>query len=362
MQNPDQENRRLEQRLQEVLRRVEDNQQIHAHFQDYELQVFHCDGLADLFDKLLLESLTHFRLDGATLLLNDEDHQMRTLAERLHIPAYDGRLQFLHNPRIFEHLFGQAPTARLGSLPAEDAIRLFPQGSRVQSSALLPLMRHNRVMGCFNFGSEDAGRFTADKSADFLNHLARVVAVCLENAFGLESLRHQSLIDVLTQVYNRRSFDIELDRELSRAVRHGQTLACMFIDIDHFKTINDTYGHQSGDECLRRVAQCVKGHLRKTDVFARYGGEEFVALMPEENLDKAYATAERIREAVASLTIQADHGKYFHTSLSIGIAVHEFSGKDEHASREQADLLLSRADHAMYEAKRSGRNRVCLAK
>lgn len=361
MGSVEQENKRLERTMQELLRRIEDNQQIQAHFQDFEAQLLHCDSLVELFDKLLLEALGHFRLEGLTLLLNDADHQMRTLSDRLRISSYDGRLQFCHNPLLFDSLYADPPVVRLGGLDSQEAIKLFPQGTRIRSSALLPLVRHNRVIGSFNFGSTDTSRFTPEKSSDFLNHLARIVSVCLENCFSVESLRHQSLIDVLTQVYNRRSFELELERELARAARHHHPLACMFIDIDHFKKINDSYGHPSGDECLQRVARMVKEQLRKSDVFARYGGEEFVALMPEESAAGARLTAERIREAVASIRIPAEDGKEFQVTLSIGIASHHFGDRVDLELRDLGDRLLSQADHAMYEAKRSGRNRVCLA-
>lgn len=347
--------------MQEFRRRIDDNQKIQSHFQEFELQVFHCDTLIELFDKLLLESLTHFRLDSVSIMLNDSDHQMRTLVERMRIPSYNERLQFFHNPLIFNSLFASPPVARLGELEPSEAIRLFPQGTRIKSSALLPLIRHNKVMGSINFGSIDPERFTADKSADFLNHLAMIVAVCLENAFSVESLRQQSLIDVLTQVYNRRSFEIELERELSRAARHGHRLSCLFIDVDHFKKINDTYGHQSGDECLRQVAFHIRELLRKTDVFARYGGEEFVALMPEANAEHARQTAERIRDAIANIGIKAENGKVFQATLSIGISSHHFTERGEIVLQTLGENLLSEADHAMYAAKRSGRNKVCLA-
>ena len=361
MNQLERENKRLEKTMQELLRRIEDNQQIQAHFQEFESQLLHCDSLPELFDKLLLEALSHFRLDGLTLLLNDTDHQMRTLSERLPLANFNGRLQFFHNQLVFDNLFLKPPQVRLGALDTLEAIKIFPQGTRIKSSALLPLVRHNQLIGSYNFGSSDPERFTAEKSADFLEHLARIVAVCLENCFSVESLRHQSMIDVLTQVFNRRSFAQELERELARASRHAHALSCMFVDIDHFKQINDTYGHQSGDECLRQVAHTVKQQLRKTDVFARYGGEEFVALLPEDSLEQAQATAERIRAAVATVTITAEDGRQFQVTLSIGVATHDFAARTDQTLHDLGEALLSRADHAMYDAKRSGRNRVCLA-
>jgi len=352
------ENRRLEKVVKNLLHRIEDNQQIQAHFNKFELLLLHCDTLSELLDRLLLDALNHFRLDTVSLLLNDTDHQMRTLCERMDLGNYEGRLQFFHNELFFTHLFRSPPEVRLGKLDTLESSKLFPQGVRIESSALLPLVRHQKIIGCMNFGSVEPSRFTPDKSTDFLDHLARIIAVCLENGFSYESLRYQSRIDMLTQIYNRRSFEIELDKELSRAIRHQHSLSCLFIDIDHFKQVNDTYGHQSGDECLRQVACQVKEHLRKTDVFARYGGEEFVILLPEEDIQGAVNIAERVRSSIETMQIRgAEKDQTFQVSLSIGAADILFESDEQKAG----ESLLSRADEAMYQAKKSGRNRVCRA-
>jgi diguanylate cyclase (GGDEF)-like protein len=362
----EQENRRLGKNLRDLLFRIENNQKIQAHFHAYEAKIFQSARLPALLDTLLLESLSHFHLDSVSLLLNDRDHSRRTLIEHLGISGYEGHLRFFHHASVLDSLFASPPVVRLGELESPEAFKLFPGEKEIRSCAMLPLLRHQHLMGSIHFGSADSQRFVAGMSVDFLQHLAMIIAVCLENAFGVEFLRQQSLVDVLTQIFNRRSFEHELERELSRSARRGHPLSCLFIDIDHFKKINDAYGHPAGDECLRQMTRQVSKMLRKTDIFARYGGEEFVILLPEETLEHARLTAERIRASIGEMVIKAQDGKTFQATLSIGVAVHDFSCDretpgDRHGLHTRGEQLIAQADHAMYEAKRAGRNRVCLA-
>jgi diguanylate cyclase (GGDEF)-like protein/PAS domain S-box-containing protein len=163
-------------------------------------------------------------------------------------------------------------------------------------------------------------------------------------------LRKLAVTDSLTNVWNRRYFMSLAGRELERIRRYGGRLALVMIDLDHFKVVNDTYGHDVGDQVLRKVAQITGSALRKVDIFARYGGEEFVIALPETGLQEALLVADRLRESIAS-TPMADGGKPLHITVSIGIAV---------AGPDAADLatLLKQADTALYQAKNNGRNRV----
>jgi diguanylate cyclase (GGDEF)-like protein len=159
-------------------------------------------------------------------------------------------------------------------------------------------------------------------------------------------------IDPLTQLMNRRVLDERLDQEFARATRYGHKLACMMLDVDHFKKVNDTYGHQVGDEVLVQVAAAIRATIRKTDVAARYGGEEFVVLVPETPWTGAQVLAERLRHAVASSRSETAQPS---VTVSIGIAATELG-------LGSARELLKRADEALYEAKRAGRDRVVVAK
>jgi len=140
------------------------------------------------------------------------------------------------------------------------------------------------------------------------------------------------------------------EREFDRAQRYGGQLALMMIDLDHFKAINDDYGHDVGDETLKTVAQICLSTLRKVDIFARYGGEEFAVALPETDLEHALQVAERLRRSVAEAPM-TDRIPPLHITLSVGVTV---------AGPDSTDLstLLKHADTALYQAKNNGRNRV----
>ena len=165
-------------------------------------------------------------------------------------------------------------------------------------------------------------------------------------------LRELAMIDSLTGVLNRRAFLDHADGEWVRHRRHGHALACVMIDVDGFKKINDTFGHAAGDAVLQHIGALVRATLRASDLPARLGGDEFIALMPETNLEGAMATAERLlgRVAARPLTVL---DQSFATTLSIGVAAAE--------SCSSLEELMARADRALYRAKKEGRARVCRA-
>ncbi len=158
--------------------------------------------------------------------------------------------------------------------------------------------------------------------------------------------------DALTGLANRREGLEQLDNEYQRYLRSGRGFSVLLMDIDLFKSVNDTYGHQAGDEMIVLVARTLASQCRKVDTIARWGGEEFLILLPETSLADAYASAERIRQAVSSQTITVD-GKVIRATISIGVATIQGS--------ESIDRLLQRSDEALYQAKSEGRNRTCQA-
>lgn len=172
-------------------------------------------------------------------------------------------------------------------------------------------------------------------------------------------LEELSVRDALTGLYNRRYFHDRLTHEFRRASRHDRPLALLMLDIDHFKQVNDTYGHQAGDQVLRSIALLLVNQTRGTDITARYGGEEFAAVLPETDREGAVRVAEKLREsvAVAPLHRPEPSGAYndveaIFRTVSIGVAVMEGQAFEESA------LLIRAADSALYAAKHQGRNRV----
>ncbi|MFM9912068.1 MAG: GGDEF domain-containing protein [Methylophilaceae bacterium] len=166
-------------------------------------------------------------------------------------------------------------------------------------------------------------------------------------AVDLQSLASR---DALTGVLNRRSLEEAAARLWARCSRTGETLAIMMIDVDHFKSVNDKFGHMVGDDVLRRLAAVAEHAVRTDDYFARYGGEEFCVLLPATTEEAAVVLAERLRQTYAATAMEFD-GKVLHSTISIGVADSERTGLE-------FALLVAAADQAMYRAKQTGRNRV----
>jgi diguanylate cyclase (GGDEF)-like protein len=165
-----------------------------------------------------------------------------------------------------------------------------------------------------------------------------------------EEIYQMAIVDGLTQLHNRRYLLDFLERELARARRHARPLSVLLFDIDKFKAVNDTHGHLAGDNVLREVASRLKPTIRREDLLARYGGEEFALVLVEADHKQAVGTGERIRRAVEARPFEFD-GQSFPVTVSIGAA----TACEEH---EAPDDLLQAADTRMYQAKRSGRNKV----
>jgi diguanylate cyclase (GGDEF)-like protein len=168
-----------------------------------------------------------------------------------------------------------------------------------------------------------------------------------------KKLFESALRDGLTSTFNRRYFIDRLHTEIRFAVRHEKSLALLFVDIDHFKKINDTHGHLAGDAVLAAVARVMTETIRAEDVLARYGGEEFAVICREIDAEGARILGERLRAAVEEERFEHD-GKVIPVTISVGAAVE--------SKVDDAQAFIAAADAAMYEAKRGGRNRVCMAK
>jgi two-component system cell cycle response regulator len=165
-----------------------------------------------------------------------------------------------------------------------------------------------------------------------------------------EEIYRLTIIDGLTQVYNKRYLLEFLDREMARCGRHGRALSIVMIDVDHFKRINDTYGHLAGDYVLRELASQIKTRIRREECFARYGGEEFVLVLPETGHDNSVYLAEKLRKMIEAHRFVFE-GKEIKVSFSGGVA-------DMQPQDEGPEGFIQVADGRLYEAKRAGRNRI----
>ncbi len=205
------------------------------------------------------------------------------------------------------------------------------------------------------FVNDNAASMTKLKDGDYLrvgNWIFRYLAGGNVEAEYHEEIYRLTIIDALTGIHNKRFLMDFLDRELARSARYQRPLAVVMMDIDHFKSVNDRLGHLGGDYTLRELANCIKGAIRKEELFARYGGEEFAIVLPETTQAGAMELAERLRHVVETHLFEYD-GAGFHITISLGV----------HATQGDASLtpsdVIREADTNMFHAKNAGRNRVC---
>ena len=201
----------------------------------------------------------------------------------------------------------------------------------------------------------EEARAMADRSEAIGQHLTGAVERIQLLERSLDDMRQDAATDGLTRLANRRSFDTQLREVAGRAMNSGEPLMLLLIDIDHFKRVNDTWGHQTGDQVLRLVASTLASSARTSDFVARYGGEEFAVILPATRPDAAVAVAERVRRSFEGREIVArTSGKTIgNLTLSAGGALYE--------PGERLSEWVERADQALYAAKKGGRNRVMLA-
>jgi two-component system cell cycle response regulator len=249
--------------------------------------------------------------------------------------------------------------ARVGvalRLPADADNVPFPSEDEPSAPHKLavPMVGRGRVLGVLTILRDDPEREFSQDDLDTLRSFAAQASVAMENVMLHREAQRLSVTDPLTGLWNFRYFQLQADRELESAARFDRPLSLLIIDLDHFKTVNDRFGHQVGDDVLVEVARRIQAATRVPDVVARYGGEEFVVLLPGTDLAGAVATSERIRAAVSASKITittAPDIAPMSVTCSIGVSEHPRHGTTV------AGLLRS-ADAAMYQAKTQGRDRV----
>jgi diguanylate cyclase (GGDEF)-like protein len=352
------ENRLLHTRLRELTRKAQQNQETLARFHARELELLSAETLPELLNCMTEGLKTSFEVKTIHVLLHDPNHEIRHLLYKngLDENAFP-LLEFVDDLIAVNPRFKQLRSPWLGPFMSPEFDMLFADPVSIKSMAVLPLVRHNKLTGSINLGSSEPSRFTRHLATDFVARLATICSVCLENTVNREHILISGFTDPLTELHNRRYLDRRLNEELARAGRYRQPLSCLFIDADHFKQINDTYGHQAGDIALRELANRIRSQLRASDIAARFGGEEFALLLPQTSLNEALMLAERIRLEVNSQPISLDDGSSLALSVSIGVSeTLPLSNK----TQQQADgeQLLVNADQALYTAKASGRNRI----
>ncbi|MHB8454674.1 MAG: GGDEF domain-containing protein [Acidiferrobacterales bacterium] len=338
------------------------NERIWAGFRQIEIRMIGAQSLGEVVEVLAVGIPELFpAVDCVSLVCVDPEYELSRL-----MGAYSNssisRFFISADREWLESIIPAADRPQLGPCDAKTQARLFPAcATRLSSCAIAPLILHGKLMGCLIQGSRDAGHFSADAATDLLEHLAAVTAMCVENAGNHERLKRDGLTDALTGVANRRFFERRLREELSLRERRRNSLAFLLVDLDHFKDLNDHYGHQAGDRALQQVAMTLSQGLRASDVLVRYGGEEFALLLPDTGLDKATEIAQRLRSQVAELAIDGSPGEALKVTASIGVACLGSGATPRLQSDDVGSWLLRQADVALYRAKAAGRNCIMVA-
>lgn len=309
---------------------------------------------------------------------DDEAYQIIASDMLLFFPGFSGAMYVMNNSQSYLEalaVWGQkevfAPTLepeecwgmRLGKLHLAAGSR--PRTSckhmaapSVAASVCTPMIAQNKAFGVLSLAAtgpilSNEPPFSESRLQLFQT-VAEQISLALANLTLRETLRRQAIRDVLTNLFNRRYMEETLEREISRAQRKNSDVGLLMIDIDHFKSFNDDYGHDAGDIVLREVGARLLQRTRKEDMACRYGGEEFLIILPDTDKKDALTRAEELREALSALHVNYHDQLLREITVSIGVSVYPDHGKD-------IENLLKAADVALYNAKRAGRNQVCIA-
>ena len=354
----EEENRLLQERLMQLTEEVSRNDSLFRKTQERELELLRAGSLTQLFERLIQGLKGSYQLDGVTLVLHDPQHEIR------HLLYGDEPAQPPPGVRFVDTLLPIAPQLAALERPwlgpfhrADHELLLAGVVPRGGSVALIPLRRHEQLDGVLVFVSNDPLRFTDELASDFLAHLGLVAAICVENAVNRARLLRSGLTDFLTGFHNRRYLHARLREELSRTQRARQSIVCLMIDVDHFKRINDQYGHLAGDAVLREVAQRIDAEMRISDTGARFGGDEFAMVLAQATIGDGERVAGRVLHAVRTAPIAIGESAQETVTLSIGVAACT-PGPSMRDYKVLAERLIAEADAALYRAKSAGRNRI----
>ena len=294
-----------------------------------------------------------FSIDYFTLFLYDQDKRKLNLMCHNHPEIESSFSISLSSSPIMEAAVLRGQYIREQDFSTSSYYRgadnpLFKKGYFVS----IPLMIEKEVVGVLNINDVDQDSFNVGDLGFILN-LSELIAMSISNAVLYEQTKKLAVTDGLTGISNRPNMEQSLLSEFERSKRYNAPLSIVLLDVDHFKDVNDSYGHQKGDEILVTFASVLKKFCRANDTAARYGGEEFLMILPQSNAQGAFKIAERVREEIMKMSFVGNDSK-FSVTTSCGVA------ELNRDYMKNTDQLINVADNAMYEAKNSGRNKTII--
>jgi diguanylate cyclase (GGDEF)-like protein len=334
---------------------VRHNEEIARKFFEIEKRILTILNFTDLFEVLLTEIRSQFSIPYTWISLIDTSDLSGFIQE---LEGSEALKPFLNviDSESFNTLVGERSSPLLVNHNLKPYFRLLPKNRKyfVKSMAIAPISLDGQLIGSLNQADITAKRFQPGIDTSLLEQLAVKVSLCLSNVTAHERLRYLAYHDPLTGLLNRRVMESVLEREYFRYQRYLKSLSVVFVDLDHFKHVNDAHGHDRGDDLLKYVARVLMELSRNTDVVARYAGDEFVMILPETDRENAGRLMERIRHHFERNPLCA-MGVTIPVSISYGIATADDGKiKDPRA-------LIKQADEALYEVKQR-RNSMPLEK
>ncbi len=305
--------------------------------------------LSQVLRRILVSLKTVLAFDSATLFLKEEG-KLKVVAARGF--GYTTRLMnktFPATDQLLIDILNKKAPIILDDAQNDPRFNHWEGSNHVRGWMGVPLYRHENFIGLMTLDSYEPGTYS-EEDANLALSFANSASIVIENARLFEQTQQMALTDTLTGIYNRRYFYELGQKEFARSKRYQDPLSIIMIDIDHFKNVNDKFGHLAGDQVLVQFVTRIQSELRESDIFGRFGGEEFIILLPETNLEEATQVAERLRDVTEEYPFLLVTAQTFIT-ISLGVTCIKFTSIS-------VDQLIDESDKALYEAKQLGRNRV----
>lgn len=334
----------------ELIQNARDNAEIAKKFFRIEKRILKILNYNDLFEALLTEISIQLKVPYAWISIIKESEVLQFIQTNNPSAILLDRLNIITRSKFEELVDTTTPLLINEGLKSYRA--LIPKNRRkiIQSIAVVPLLLDGELIGSLNQADTRPDRWVAGMDTTNLRQLVAKVSLCLSNVTAHEKLRYMAYHDPLTGLINRRVMETILEREVARETRYPSYLSVVFIDLDKFKGVNDTYGHDCGDDMLKHVARQLLSMSRDIDVVCRFAGDEFVMILPETNPQSAVTLIDRIQSHLAKHPLETPTVTV-PVSLSYGVA----STMD--ATVMDAAQLLKKADERLYEAKRAKQSR-----
>jgi diguanylate cyclase (GGDEF)-like protein len=332
--------------IQQILERLRYNEEMARKFFEVEVSILSTLNFKDLFERLLTEIKEKFDIPYVWVSLIDEIDVVPLIRELASSDVLKERLSII-GKKAFYKIVGKDAVPLLVNENLKPFYRMFPKNEKylIRSVAIVPIKRDGEIIGSLNHGDPSGTRYGPGMDTALLERLAVKVSICLSNVTAHEKLKVAASRDPLTGLLNRRVMEPVLKREFTRALRYGAPLSLVFLDLDDFKDVNDSYGHDAGDALLKYFGTHLARMSRESDVVARFAGDEFLLILPSTTEEEARKLTERMEAFFSGHPLELE-GAAIPVSFTFGISHLQDTGIQDPPS------LLKRADKRLLRAKR----------